>query len=457
MKKITLFTIFLFSVLSYAQVGINTNTPDSSSALDIESTTGGILIPRLTETQRDAISSPATGLMIYQTDQTTGFYFYNGIAWTRIEGVAGPQGEQGPQGIQGETGPTGATGPQGPQGIQGVAGADGTNGSDGAEGTDGSSAYEIWVSAGNTGTESDFLASLVGAQGEQGPQGLQGDTGAQGLQGPTGPQGPQGLAGADGATGPAGPQGEQGPQGPIGATGAAGTNGTNGSNGAAGKGISSTVDNGDGTFTITYTDNTTFTTSDFTGPTGATGPQGPQGTAGPGYSHYVGEFFQGGIIYHLWKDPNTETEHGIILYPFLLPDTDYGYDGVNISFSDRLNGQANLESAIAQGIESGTVFDIASNLSDWQTDQGYDDWYLPSEHEARLLIQNTFTIQKSLESLGYSLFNMDRLWTSTANSTFYGGTMDINYGNAGIYSTAASNIRYNERWRLHSFCLVRRF
>lgn len=46
--------------------------------------------------------------MIYQTDQTTGFYFYDGIAWTRIEGVAGPQGEPGPagpQGIQGETGP----------------------------------------------------------------------------------------------------------------------------------------------------------------------------------------------------------------------------------------------------------------------------------------------------------------------------------------------------------------
>ena len=174
MKKITLFTIFLFSVLSYAQVGINTNTPDSSSALDIESTTGGILIPRLTETQRDAISSPATGLMIYQTDQTTGFYFYDGNAWTRIEGVAGPQGEQGPQGIQGETGPTGATGPQGPQGLQGVAGNDGA---DGTNGTNGSSAYEIWIAAGNTGTEAEFLASLIGAQGETGAQGPQGETG----------------------------------------------------------------------------------------------------------------------------------------------------------------------------------------------------------------------------------------------------------------------------------------
>ena len=67
-----------FTALGYAQVGINTNTPDASSALEIESTTGGILIPRLTETQRDAISAPATGLMIYQTNGTSGFYFYDG-------------------------------------------------------------------------------------------------------------------------------------------------------------------------------------------------------------------------------------------------------------------------------------------------------------------------------------------------------------------------------------------
>jgi len=45
MRKITLITLMLFTALSYAQVGINTNTPDASSALEIESTTGGILIP----------------------------------------------------------------------------------------------------------------------------------------------------------------------------------------------------------------------------------------------------------------------------------------------------------------------------------------------------------------------------------------------------------------------------
>ena len=101
MEKTTLITLMLFTALGYAQVGINTNNPDASSALEIESTTGGILIPRLTLAQRDAIAAPATGLMIYQNDQTTGFYFYNGTTWTRIEGATGQQGATGEMGLKG--------------------------------------------------------------------------------------------------------------------------------------------------------------------------------------------------------------------------------------------------------------------------------------------------------------------------------------------------------------------
>ena len=71
----------LFSLLSYSQVGINTNTPDTSSALDIVSTSGGVLIPRLTKIQKDAIESPTVGLMIYQTDEISGFYYYDDSNW----------------------------------------------------------------------------------------------------------------------------------------------------------------------------------------------------------------------------------------------------------------------------------------------------------------------------------------------------------------------------------------
>lgn len=67
-----------------AQVGIGTTTPDASSALEIASTDSGILVPRMTVTQRVAITSPAEGLLVYQTNDVSGFYFYNGSQWVRL-------------------------------------------------------------------------------------------------------------------------------------------------------------------------------------------------------------------------------------------------------------------------------------------------------------------------------------------------------------------------------------
>ncbi|HHL57646.1 MAG TPA: cell wall anchor protein, partial [Bacteroidetes bacterium] len=74
-------TVALLTVFSLnAQVAINTDgsSPDGSAMLHIKSTTGGILIPKMTLTQRNAISSPATGLLIWQTDNTPGFYYNAG-------------------------------------------------------------------------------------------------------------------------------------------------------------------------------------------------------------------------------------------------------------------------------------------------------------------------------------------------------------------------------------------
>ena len=80
----TLLAAVLLTGSTLAQVGINNENPDASAALDITSTTGGLLVPRMTETQRDAISPAATGLMIYQTDGTAGFYYYNGSSWSEV-------------------------------------------------------------------------------------------------------------------------------------------------------------------------------------------------------------------------------------------------------------------------------------------------------------------------------------------------------------------------------------
>ncbi len=64
--------------------GIGTNAPNVSSLLDMTSTTKGFLAPRMTKAQRDAIATPAAGLLIYQTNQTPGFYFYTGGTWAPV-------------------------------------------------------------------------------------------------------------------------------------------------------------------------------------------------------------------------------------------------------------------------------------------------------------------------------------------------------------------------------------
>ncbi|MDT0556106.1 hypothetical protein [Patiriisocius hiemis] len=64
---LVLFSIFSSTTI-FAQVGINTTSPDNSSIIDITSTNKGMLIPRMTSAQRDAISNPANGLLIYNTD-----------------------------------------------------------------------------------------------------------------------------------------------------------------------------------------------------------------------------------------------------------------------------------------------------------------------------------------------------------------------------------------------------
>lgn len=68
--------------------GIGTNTPDPSAVLelsnDLLTSPKGFLVPRMNQTNRNLISSPATSLLIYQTDNTPGFYYYDGSNWIRL-------------------------------------------------------------------------------------------------------------------------------------------------------------------------------------------------------------------------------------------------------------------------------------------------------------------------------------------------------------------------------------
>ena len=85
MTTILLLAICVTSnVYSQTQFGFNTTTPDASAVMEIVDTTRGLLIPRMSTSDRNGIASPATGLLVYDNTENK-FYYYNGTAWTGID------------------------------------------------------------------------------------------------------------------------------------------------------------------------------------------------------------------------------------------------------------------------------------------------------------------------------------------------------------------------------------
>lgn len=96
MKKVSFLilmaVLFTASHVHAQSIGVNTNTPHASAALDVSSTTQGLLAPRMTDIQRLAIASPATGLLVYQTNGTKGLYQFDGSSWLPVSSAAGLTG-----------------------------------------------------------------------------------------------------------------------------------------------------------------------------------------------------------------------------------------------------------------------------------------------------------------------------------------------------------------------------
>ncbi|MDP3645825.1 MAG: hypothetical protein Q8R25_01945, partial [bacterium] len=76
-------TSSLFSILNTGQIGIGTTSPFISSALQIDSTNKAFLPPRMTTAQKDAISGPTGGLILYDSDLSK-LNVYNGSAWKNV-------------------------------------------------------------------------------------------------------------------------------------------------------------------------------------------------------------------------------------------------------------------------------------------------------------------------------------------------------------------------------------
>src|SRR6187455_3145156 len=90
---LVIWILLLFSVMSYGQqVGINNPTPHVKALLDLTSSDKGILVPRMSEAQRVAmfpVADPtAAGMMVYQTNNDKGFWYYDGVTWVSVSSDA---------------------------------------------------------------------------------------------------------------------------------------------------------------------------------------------------------------------------------------------------------------------------------------------------------------------------------------------------------------------------------
>ena len=181
---------FLHSTFAQQNVGVGTTTPDASAILHAESTSKGMLVPRMSTAQRLAIVSPANGLLVY--DNTVDCFFYYVVATANWQSLCAGSGNSGTNALVAT-----ATEPAGVNCANG--GIVITSGSD----TDNDGVLDL-----NEISSTQYVCN--GAAGAQGPTGTQGPAGPTGTQGPAGPTGTQGPAGPTGAQGPAGATGPQG-------------------------------------------------------------------------------------------------------------------------------------------------------------------------------------------------------------------------------------------------------
>ena len=156
------------------------------------------------------------------------------------------------------------------------------------------------------------------------------------------------------------------------------------------------------------------------------------GGSSGGFTHYIGEEFGGGVVFHLWKDASG-VEHGLIIDKTDL-STAQVWSNINAtligaSAQSIWDGLSNSNAIVGQAGHTSSASALCLN----STNGEQSDWYLPSVQELNMLWNNYYTVVRSLTQIsGATQLQLASYWSSTeyANSTAWSFTFYAGYANA---------------------------
>lgn len=241
----------------------------------------------------------------------------------------------------------------------------------------------------------------------------------------------------------------------------------------SGNAIQKVTDNGDGTLTFTYQNGTTYKTGKLSGLAGANGKDGVSivntkiendslyislnngqvlnagsvVAASQKKKHYIGEYFGGGVIFHLWED-SLGVEHGLIVdtkdlafYKRGFPNIDARAAWSNVMEEIGAGAQSTWDgynNSLAIVSQPGHVSSAAS-LCINSNSNGQTGWYLPAFDELFLLWQKRFEVNKALSKIEgatiapvFDLLDSPIYWTST--EYYSSAAIPIDFGTGSISS-----------------------
>jgi len=154
------------------------------------------------------------------------------------------------------------------------------------------------------------------------------------------------------------------------------------------------------------------------------------GGSGGGFTHYIGEEFGGGVIFHLWKDA-LGVEHGLIIDKTDLSTAQVwsNIDAILIGSSAQSNwdGLSNSNAIFGQAGHTSSASALCLN----STIGGQSDWYLPSIQELNMLWNNYYTVARSLTQISGATQLQAAYWSSTEfGYDSYAWTFSFNNGSA---------------------------